>query len=122
MTWKTFLIRNQILAVLLLISIGGCSHGSIPRWDGKLYAGDSKRVGVTRAQSEEFISASDPKFDGGLWMSYADFRSFYSTYVLGCKEWWGGTSMMGPQEALDRFKIVVDQMQQEAARDGKPSN
>jgi hypothetical protein len=115
---RTFLIRNQLLSLLLLASITSCSTGQIPKWDGKIYAGDSAHDGVTRAQENEFISARSPEFDQGIWLSYADFRSFYATYVLGCAQWKPGTSMMSASEALNRFKILMTDLQREANADG----
>lgn len=120
MDWKTCLIRNQLLSLLLLLSIASCSSGPIPKWNGEIYAGDSAHDGVTREQEHEFISARDPKFDQGVWISYANFRTFYSTYVLGCKQWRSGISMMSANEALSRFRILMTDLDREANADGTP--
>lgn len=111
---RTFLIRNQSLLILTLLSITSCSHGDIPKWGGKIWAGDSKKIGIARAQDAEFIAASDPAFDQYLAISYADFRSLFATYVQGCKTWKKGTQMMGSKEALDRFQILLLDLKRDA--------
>lgn len=75
--------RSSLLLLLLCL---GCV-GKVPVWDGKIYAGDHQRQAVVRAQENEIIMTSDPRFSGGVWMTYEDLRSFYELYVLGCKEW-----------------------------------
>lgn len=117
---KPFLIRHQSLAILLLLGITSCTTGPIPRWDGKLWAGDSARGGITRAQETDparrTIPANDPRFDDYVALSYEDFRSFVATYVYGCKQWKEGVSMMTPQQAKVRFQIVLDEWESEAQR------
>lgn len=100
---KIYLSPTHLLAISLL-SFTSCVHGQIPAWNGKLWAGDSARGGITRAQSGEHIDATDPLFDGYIAMSYEDFRSFYATYVLGCKEWYPGMPMMSVESAWEMFK------------------
>lgn len=77
----------------------------MPKWDGHIFAADHTRAGLVRAQSGEFVAATDPAFDTYLAMTYSDFRSMYATYVLGCKQWRKGTQMMNANEALERFSI-----------------
>ena len=114
---KTFSKKSSGLLICVALLASSCKSGPIPRWDGKLYAGDSAREGVTRAQDPDpvtnFVSAKDPKFDTGLWMTYADFRSFYATYILGCKKWEPGVKMMTTEETLNRFHVVVLDLQRE---------
>jgi len=69
-----------------LLFIEGCG-GRIPSWDGKIFAGDSEREALVRAQSNEVIECKDNRFDDYMCMSYDDLKKFYETYVLGCKEW-----------------------------------
>jgi hypothetical protein len=81
---------RTFLAIFLLLSLVACgSNGPkpIPYWGGKLFVGDSKRVGLSRAQSNEFVPADSKEFDEYIAMSASDFRSFYATYVLGCESW-----------------------------------
>lgn len=118
MTWKTFLIRNQLLLVLLLGSVMGCSHGGpVPKWDGKIWDANHEVAGIRRTQDNEVILATDPAFDAYIAMSAADFRSFYTTYVLGCKEWKKGTTFMSAGEALDRFKYALKDLRNEEVQD-----
>lgn len=75
--------RHLRLLVLpsLLCSVSACSLFSkkeeaqpFPKWEGKVYAGDSKLIAITRAQSSESIACSDPKFDRFLCLSEADAK------------------------------------------------
>jgi hypothetical protein len=88
----------------LLISLSGCVSGPIPEWDGKLFAGDSSRGALVRAQSGEVISAHSPEFDEYVAMSYADFELFYKTYVLGCERWRPNVKMISEQEARAQIR------------------
>lgn len=106
MSLRSFLIRHQLLAISLWLVIGGCSHGEIPKWEGKLYAGDSQKGGISRAQDAEFISAKDAQFDEFIAMSYDDFKSFYSVYVLGCKEWRKSVSTMSMSQAYKKLLVL----------------
>lgn len=88
---------------LLTVSLLGCpfvSSKPIPKWDGKLYAGNSKEQEVTRAQANEHIKCSDPKFDAMTCMSYRDLEKFYETYVEGCKVWKEVYIMVRPQDQI----------------------
>lgn len=87
----------------------------MPRWDGKIWAGDSARSSIRRAQENQEIKASDPAFDSYMAMTYEDFRSLYATYVLGCKEWRPGIQMMDSGEALQRFSVAMKDLQDEEA-------
>lgn len=100
---KDFLIRNQTVLLLLVLLNSSCST-PIPKWDGKLYAGDPAHDGVTRAQANETISCQAPEFNQMICMTMADFRSFYATYVLGCKDWQSGMLMMTIDQAQAKLK------------------
>jgi hypothetical protein len=117
---KTYLIRNQTVALLLLLGITSCTSGPIPKWDGKLWAGDSKNAGITRSQesdpAQKTIKANDPRFDDYVAMSYGDFRLFMATYVYGCKTWKPGIKLMGADEAMLKFKIILDEWQAESTK------
>jgi hypothetical protein len=110
------------LTAVGLLSLLSCASGPIPKWDGDLWVGDSKRAAVVRKDAlpdgtvhETVKPATDPSFDKGMWISYNDFRSFYATYVLGCRQWKKGIPMMTAQEALARFRPVIEDMEREAA-------
>lgn len=90
---------KSTLAILALASLITACRTSIPRWDGKIYAGDSANAGISRKQSNEVIRCDSPAIDEMLCMSGADFKSFYETYVLGCKTWHRGMARMSVQEA-----------------------
>lgn len=87
---------------LLLLGASNCT-APIPKWDGDIYAGKSKQDAIVRAQANEVIKCADPAFDAYLCMSYADFQSFYATYVLGCEKWKPG-QMMSPEAMWARVR------------------
>lgn len=88
------------LSVLCALLLSGCPSTPIPKWMGKIYAGNSKEAEITRKQGDEHIKASDPKFDKFACMTYVDLESFYQTYILGCKVWKGGAEMIRPQDQM----------------------
>lgn len=101
--------------MILLASLSGCAHNKpIPNWDGKIWAGDASRASIRRAQAGEEIPASDPRFDSYVAISYDDFTSFYSTYVLGCEKWKKGLTMMSAQEANARLQLFMLDLQRAA--------
>lgn len=93
-------MSRLILAVMLLVGATSSScRTSIPRWDGKLYAGDSANSGISRKQSNEVIRCDAPEIDAYICMSGDDFKSFYDTYILGCKQWVRGMPRMSVSQA-----------------------
>lgn len=105
-------LQGLKICSILLLSLSSCAGGGpIPAWSGKIWAGDSSRSSIRRSQENQEIKASDPLFDSYMAMSYEDFRSFYATYVLGCKQWRDGIQMMDASEALSRFSIAMKDLQ-----------
>jgi hypothetical protein len=104
-------VSNFIIFVLLFfLSVScGTKPRPIPVWNGKLFVGDSQREGLVRAQSNEFIPSSSPEFDNHISMSSEDFRSFYTTYVLGCESWGDKTklSLRPYKQNLDAVSKIV---------------
>jgi hypothetical protein len=94
------------LFLLILVSCG--TPKPIPVWNGKLFVGDSQRRGLVRAQDNEFIASDSPAFDEQISMSRDDFRSFYTTYVLGCESWGEKTklSLRPYKRNLDAVKLL----------------
>lgn len=83
MNWKNL---STSLPCLLLFSLSSC-RGSIPKWDGKLWAGDSQSASIMRSQENAAIACSSVQFDDYVCMSYSDFKSWVETYINGCKKW-----------------------------------
>lgn len=108
MTQKTPLISKIDFAILSLVAFSSCQT-TIPRWDGKLYAGSSGVDGVERRQEHETVKCADPKFDDMVCMSYADLEAFYSTYVLGCKEWKSGSPTMSLSTAVKQYQTLKNE-------------
>lgn len=82
---------SKFIGIMLCFLFFGCktvnTPPNTPSFRPKIYAGDSKRGGITRAQSNEFIPAEDSEFDEYLAMSYEDFSCFTQVFVLNCKEY-----------------------------------
>ena len=77
---------------LNVVFLGLVSCGSapqMPKWDGKIWAGDHKNQRVVRTQENPpaEILTSDPQFSDGVWMSYPDLSCLYQQLVFNCKEW-----------------------------------
>jgi hypothetical protein len=90
--------RNRIgaLPLLTLALLSACApERTIPKWDGKIWVGDSAARALVFTPSDEKgnrlpnikIPSDSPEFDQYLAMSAKDFKRFYATYVLECKEW-----------------------------------
>lgn len=96
------------LLALLLVSACG-KPKPIPVWNGKLFVGDSQRLGLSRSQSGEFVAADSKEFDKYIAMSDEDFRSFYTTYVLGCESWGKNTklSLRPYKQNLDAVSLAL---------------
>lgn len=94
---------SKIFSAILLAAVSSCAS-QIPRSDLRFWAGDSGAQGVTRSQENQTLSCADPGFDLGLWISYADFRSFIETYVLSCKEW----DSDGPMISREDWKRLIE--------------
>lgn len=98
---------KKLITLMFLVS---CSNPKpIPVWNGKLFVGDSLKIGISRAQSGEFIPADSEAFDKYIAMSDEDFRSFYTTYVLGCQSWGKDTklSLRPYKNNLDAAKLLL---------------
>ena len=81
-------MRRVFFAIISALVFLDCT--AAPKWYGKLYAGDSKNTQIIykdKSGKEIIIKCDDIKFDDYLCMSYLDFKLFYETYILGCKEW-----------------------------------
>lgn len=92
-TPKTLLILSACLTLSSCVSMP-------PKWDGKLWAGDSAKAGITRTQENQTIQCQAPAMDGYICMSYEDMNSFYKTFVLGCKVWRKDMPKMTFEQAL----------------------
>jgi hypothetical protein len=96
--------------VFTLFILVSCTNPKpIPIWNGKLFVGDSTKMGLSRAQSGEFVPADSEEFNKYIAMSDEDFRSFYTTYVLGCKSWGKDTklSLRPYKKNLDVVKLLL---------------
>lgn len=87
------------------MGVTSCSQ-PIPKWEGKIWAGDSATSSIQRKQDNEAIACANGAFDDYMCMSYADFQSFYETYILGCKEWNTSLPLMSSKEAYALLKSI----------------
>ncbi len=79
--------KALILGLLLVGSTEKGCEKQIPKWKGKLYAGNSISGSIDRAQENEKISCMDSQFDQYICISKTDYDCFVETYVVNCKEW-----------------------------------
>lgn len=93
---RIFLIPSLSLS---LLGAASCQTAP-PKWDGKIWAGDSATGSIQRAQAGEAIACHEVAFNGYLCISGADFQKFYETYVFGCKEWKKDVELMSAKEAF----------------------
>lgn len=81
---------SKLLSIAVLFMIG-CKSGdklpgeNAPTYKPKIFAGDSVNGGITRAQSNEFVSAVDPEFDKYLAVHQDTMSCIFQTYVNNCE-------------------------------------
>lgn len=71
------MVKFRSFFFALVLSLGGCATGPIPKWKGKIWAGSSGVSGIERRQEKELIHCLDPAFDRYLCISYEDFLNNY---------------------------------------------
>lgn len=74
-----------LFIIFYLLTLPGCKE-SIPPIDATFWAGDSKNIGITRAQDSKTIQCNQAEFDQYVCLSYDDVKKIYDT-LLQCKEW-----------------------------------
>lgn len=83
---------SKFLSIAILFTFLGCRSQdklpgeNAPSYKPKIYAGDSLNGGITRKQSNEFISANDPEFDNYLAVSANTMSCIFQTYVNNCEK------------------------------------
>jgi hypothetical protein len=96
---------SSILVLGLSLALLSCrGTQQIPRWEGKIYAGDPDERAMVRRQAGEVIPADSEAFRGLMgmkWQGPDGFEGFYRTYVLGCKEW--------KQETLQKGVMTLEE-------------
>ena len=92
----------KIIIILLLLFLL-CEKGKTTKIDIKLYAGDSGKVGITRAQDNETILCSDSKLDDFICMTYEDHTKIHETYRKYCSIW---------KESADRYIKMIKNCRQ----------
>ena len=79
-SWRLSLL-SFLAATLLAGLISGCPSagvGTLAPDDEQIYAGDSAKAGITRAQDNETISCSNAVFDGYVCLKYEYLRELLS--------------------------------------------
>ena len=76
----------------------------MPKVDVSIYAADSSRSSIRRAQVNEEISCSAPEFDAFRCLSRADLMKIYETFLL-CEKWRPNVEPMGQAEL---FRLYLD--------------
>jgi hypothetical protein len=93
----------RALKIFSILSLSACGAGTPPKYDGKFWAGDSKRESIRRSQESQEILCKSPDFDSYVCMTYSDLRKFYDTFVLKCEKWPEGAERMTFSEAMDHI-------------------
>lgn len=130
MTWRTSLIRDGMTSLRLnaalvsLLAITSCAHGPVPAWNGDIWPGRPDLGGVSRVEDDgtvRVMKATDPQFKSGAWISYSDLQKVF-VIIQSCKQWKKGLPMMSADEALTRFKPLIEDLQREKALDDVEKN
>ena len=79
MNWKTCLLCLSLLT--------GCATESKDIWRPKIYAPDTVRSQVQRAQEGEFIKCNSPEFEDLICIPKADLRQMYKECLEEDKVW-----------------------------------
>lgn len=90
---------------LLVLMMSCASQPRIPKpdkWAGKVFAGDSEKGGVTRAQSGETILCTDKRWDSYLALTASDLRALLETYSLGCEKWRHDDKLIPVKEVMEK--------------------
>lgn len=95
--------QKVLTALAAALAISSC-NAKPPKWHGKIWAGDSRTQTIQRGQDAEEIACFDPRFDGYMCISYADFKTFYDTFVLGCRSWRKDLPRMNAEQAWEAYQ------------------
>ena len=93
------ILANSFL-ILISLLLTACPSAPIPKINVSLWAGDSERQGITRAQEKKTMACSDPQMDEFVCLTYEDLRRIYGL-VLSCQKW-------GAQVSDQNFKVFLD--------------
>ena len=99
MSWKTL-----FAALALSGSLYAC-RGSVrvPEFNGKIYKGDSKSASIVRAQANESIPASDPRFDEFRCLPRYDLKTIFEI-IQSCEKWPEGSVFMPSKKAMKLYR------------------
>ncbi len=94
-----------VTLTFLMLALTSCKN-PIPKINTFLWAGDSDREGITRAQDHLTISCGEPAFNDYVCLTYNDLTQIYRTFFK-CKDW-GETpvSIENKQQFIDLNKDV----------------
>lgn len=109
--------KQGLLLSLIAVYCAGCPGTEMPKIDVSLWAGDSHRAGVTRAQEQKTIACQDEQMDEFVCLTYDDLKKIYGT-LLKCKKWGESVSQENTQKFIDHnpevhqnlFKSTVPQL------------
>ena len=111
-----------IICSLSSLLLASCVSGPVPKWDGKIWIGRSKQVGIIFTDSDgknEVVRADDPRFNDYIAMTSDVFKALIVTYVQGCKQWKPGVRMMTASQANMRFQVFLEDLKNEAEQERK---
>lgn len=86
-TKEVFFILSLGLSIIYIsLNFLGCASQPMPAVDVKVWAGDSAKAGISRAQEQLTLACIEPDFDEYACLSYQDIKKLYAA-MLQCKEW-----------------------------------
>lgn len=83
---------SKLLSLAFLLLLSSCRSGdklpgvNAPTYKPEIFAGDSVNGGITRSQTNQFISAQDPEFDNYLAVHSNTMSCIFQTYVNNCEK------------------------------------
>lgn len=80
-----FILAFGLSIVFVSLSLPACTH-PMPAVDVTIWAGDSAKSGITRAQENRTLACAEPDFDEYACLTYQDIKKLYAM-MLQCKEW-----------------------------------
>jgi hypothetical protein len=76
-----------LISSLLFFMGQSCRTGTPPVIDMELYAGDSAKAGITRAQTNKTIYCVDQEVNNYVCMTYDDYAGMIKMYENSCAQW-----------------------------------
>ncbi len=84
------LLLTISLSLNCLVLMGmGCNRTALERpvWNGRTWAGNHENQTIERKQDDLVMKTSDPRFSGGVWMSYESLECLFIQFINNVEAW-----------------------------------